>query len=97
MQYISIYMIRSCHFEGIWSIALKNFKFKKINAFTVSQLIPESHFCEESFVSCALLTLFQISLTFIFHSVIVFHKEIQIWALYYIFCKDNYEARTKPH
>ena len=44
-----------------------------------------------------MLSLFQISLKFTFHLIIVFQKEMQILALYYIFSKDNYEAGTKPH
>lgn len=40
----------------------------------------------------------QFSLKFIFHAMIVFHKDIQIFFLLYcISHKDKYEARTKPH
>lgn len=86
-------MISSYHFGEIRLISLKNMKYKKIN--TGSQLIPESLFYEESFVSCAMLTLsdfIEVCLSLKF----VFHQEIQIMALYYIFYNDNYEARTKP-
>lgn len=56
MKYIYIYfMISSYHFGEIRLISLKNMKYKKIN--TGSQFIPESLFYEESFVSCAMLTL----------------------------------------
>lgn len=56
---------------------------------------PKSHFCEESFISCAMLARSQISLKFVFHSKIIFHKEIQISAHYYVFYKVNYDARGK--
>lgn len=47
-------MISSYHFGETLLISWKNMKLKKINI--ASQLIPEWHFYEESFVSCAILT-----------------------------------------
>lgn len=48
------FMISSYHFGETLLISWKNMKLKKINI--ASQLIPEWHFYEESFVSCAILT-----------------------------------------